>query len=85
MGIDREKCSEMVREADLDWQRGFCLSGETNRYEALINDAYQKGQRNMRERAARVAIETVCDTHIPTGVKIYGSRAGKAIRELEIE
>ena len=33
--------------------------------------------------AARVAADTVCDTHIPTGVKIYGSRAGKAIEALK--
>ena len=50
MTISREKCLEMVREEDLDWQRGFCLSGETNRYEALINRAYAEGQRDMRDR-----------------------------------
>lgn len=33
--------------------------------------------------AAMVAAATVCDTHIPTGVKIYGSRAGKAIEALK--
>ena len=33
-----------------------------------------------REACAKVAEETVCDTHLPTGVKIYGSRAAAAIR-----
>lgn len=33
-----------------------------------------------REECARLAEVTVCDTHIPTGVKIYGYAAGKAIR-----
>ena len=33
--------------------------------------------------AAKVAAATVCDTHIPTGVQIYGSRAGKAIEALK--
>ena len=33
--------------------------------------------------AAKVAATTVCDTHIPTGVKIYGSGAGKAIEALK--
>ena len=33
--------------------------------------------------AAQVATSTVCDTHIPTGVKIYGTRAGKAIEALK--
>jgi len=33
-----------------------------------------------REACAKVARETICDTHIPTGINIYGSRAAKAIR-----
>ena len=33
-----------------------------------------------REACAAVAEKTVCDTHIPTGIKIYGARAAKAIR-----
>ncbi len=34
-----------------------------------------------REACALIAHATVCDTHIPTGVKIYGSRAATAIRQ----
>ena len=33
-----------------------------------------------REACAKVAEQTVCDTHLPTGVRIYGTRAAKAIR-----
>ena len=33
-----------------------------------------------REACAALAQATVCDTHIPTGVKIYGTRAAAAIR-----
>lgn len=33
-----------------------------------------------REACAKIAAETVCDMHIPTGVKIYGTRAAAAIR-----
>jgi hypothetical protein len=33
-----------------------------------------------REVCAKLAATTVCDTHIPTGVKIYGTAAAKAIR-----
>jgi hypothetical protein len=33
-----------------------------------------------RAACAKVAQETVCDTHLPTGVKIYGYRAAVAIR-----
>ena len=34
-----------------------------------------------REACAQLAAETVCDTHLPTGIKIYGSRAAAAIRK----
>ena len=34
-----------------------------------------------REACAKLAAETVCDTHLPTGIKIYGSRAAAAIRK----
>ena len=33
-----------------------------------------------REACAQAAAQTVCDMHLPTGVKIYGTRAAKAIR-----
>ena len=33
-----------------------------------------------REECAKIAEKTVCDTHIPTGIKIYGTAASKAIR-----
>ena len=33
-----------------------------------------------REACAVLAQKTVCDTHIPTGVKIYGTAVAKAIR-----
>jgi hypothetical protein len=39
-------------------------------------------RQDLLDEAAKVAAATVCDTHIPTGVKIYGQRAGKAIRAL---
>ena len=33
-----------------------------------------------REACAQLAAQTVCDTHLPTGIKIYGTAAAKAIR-----
>lgn len=36
-------------------------------------------QKVVRQRCAEIARNTVCDTHLPTGVKIYGSRAADAI------
>jgi hypothetical protein len=33
-----------------------------------------------REACAKLAETTVCDVHLPTGTKIYGSRVAAAIR-----
>lgn len=33
--------------------------------------------------AAAKADATVCDTHLPTGVRVYGSAAGDAIRAMK--
>lgn len=33
-----------------------------------------------REACAEIAASTVCNEHLPTGIKIYGTRAAKAIR-----
>lgn len=52
----------------------------------VIHQLKQYGDDRAREAlemAAVLAGETVCDTHIPTGVKIYGTRAGKAIRAIK--
>jgi hypothetical protein len=64
-------------------------------FEALVRaDERERGQRWFdavteqhkqeilaeREACAKLAASTVCDTHIPTGVKIYGTAAAKAIR-----
>lgn len=37
-------------------------------------------ERQEREACAALAEKTICDTHIPTGVNIYGTRAARAIR-----
>ena len=42
--------------------------------------AIQAAVATEREECAIVAANTVCDEHIPTGIKIYGTRAAKAIR-----
>ena len=47
------------------------------RFAALVE---AKAAANERDACAQVAAQTVCDTHIPTGLNIYGTRAAKAIR-----
>jgi hypothetical protein len=37
-------------------------------------------RRDERDACAKIAAETVCDVHLPTGTKIYGSRVATAIR-----
>ena len=58
-------------------------------YESVFRDANIAASRTIldaavleeREACAKLAEETVCDTHLPTGYKIYGTRVAKAIRE----
>lgn len=45
-----------------------------------IKERIEKAVLDEREACAMLAQKTVCDTHIPTGVKIYGTAAAKAIR-----
>jgi hypothetical protein len=53
----------------------------------LYSQAY-RNSRNMidtaiaheREECAKIAEKTICDVHLPTGTKIYGSRVATAIR-----
>jgi hypothetical protein len=56
-----------VRCAYEDWDE------ELERFAALVAAAE-------REACAKLAETTVCDTHLPTGVRIYGSKAAAAIR-----
>jgi hypothetical protein len=68
---------------------------DLERFEALVRaDEREQGQKWFdavtaqhkqeilaeREACAKLAQSTVCNTHIPTGVKIYGTVAAKAIR-----
>lgn len=46
----------------------------------LLDSATAQAVISEREACANLAGETVCDTHLPTGVKIYGWRVSKAIR-----
>jgi hypothetical protein len=61
-------------ECGLIWWSDECpLDEKLLRFAALV-------AASEREACAELADKTVCDTHIPTGVNIYGTRAAKAIR-----
>ena len=47
------------------------------RFAALVEAAARADE---REECAKLAETTVCDIHLPTGTKIYGSRVATAIR-----
>ena len=71
---------DMAREAGFpmawisDNDGGVIRWKDIKAFEALV-------RADEREACAKVAQETICDTHIPTNVNIYGTRAAKAIRE----
>jgi hypothetical protein len=73
----QEDIIRMAREADLlpsDSTFGYGAEvADLSRFAALVAAAE-------REACARIAETTVCDTHLPTGVQIYGSKAAAAIR-----
>ena len=54
---------------------GQCVTNDASREEAI-----QAAVEAEREACAEIAASTVCDEHLPTGIKIYGTRAAKEIR-----
>ena len=50
---------------------------QLERFAALVEAAARADE---REACAKLAETTVCDVHLPTGTKIYGSRVATAIR-----
>ena len=77
--MTRDEIIAMAKEAGCVsatfWPDGFTgLMGVFERFAALV-------AAEEREACALIANATVCDTHIPTGVKIYGRRAATAIRQ----
>ena len=76
--MNRDDIIRMAREAGFEtaeeWDKfpnGFVQV--VARFAALVAAAE-------REACSKLAEKTVCDTHLPTGVKIYGTRAAAAIR-----
>ena len=74
--MNRDDIIRMAREARLV-QKGLELCPKDEkalvRFAALVAAAE-------REACAQIAESAVCDTHLPTGVRIYGTRAAAAIR-----
>ena len=65
---------------ELAHEAGFTPSRQEPLFIEMIERFASLVRADEREACAKVAQSTVCDTHIPTGVKIYGTAAAKAIR-----
>lgn len=73
---DKEICDA------LGWPRraAEALAADSKGLLPRIRAVVREAERREREACAKLAESTVCDTHLPTGVRIYGTRAAAAIR-----
>ena len=72
---------KMTREDIIRMAREQGLPETTNEGVFIVNtDDLGRMLAAEREVCAEIAASTVCDEHLPTGIKIYGTRAAKAIR-----
>ena len=62
------------------WADSPHLPGATQPPAQAQDDAVAQAVAAEREACAQLAAQTACDLHVPTGIKIYGTRAAKAIR-----
>jgi hypothetical protein len=73
--MTKDDIIRMARKAGFNWPEIHTTMIE----EKLERFAHFVAERE-REKCAKLAEQTICDKHIPTGVNIYGTRAAKAIR-----
>jgi hypothetical protein len=59
---------------------GGTWAGAMRPLEEYVKRRVERAVKAEREACAKLAESTVCDTHLPTGVRIYGTRAAAAIR-----
>ena len=72
---------KMTREDIIRMAREQGLPETTNEGVFIVNaDDLGRMLAAEREACAEIAASTVCDEHLPTGIKIYGTRAARAIR-----
>jgi hypothetical protein len=72
--MTRDDIIRMAREAGFSAKHtDVYFDRQLERFAALVAAAE-------REACAKVAKETVCDMHLGTGIKIYGTKAAAAIR-----
>ncbi len=72
--------SVLYRFANKVIEHFLATTGQYVTNDASREAAIQAAVEAEREACAEIAASTVCDEHIPTGIKIYGTRAARAIR-----
>lgn len=77
---EREKLAHWMRSMGYATGRGDTIEDLLDHIGTQIAEGLEAEVLMEREACAKVAETTVCDTHLPTGVKIYGSKAAAAIR-----
>jgi len=70
--------SRLAAESAIDrWAEAYKNADVVPLYTA---DAIREAVEAEREACAKLAENTVCDVHLPTGIRIYGYVAARAIR-----
>ena len=72
--------SVLYRFANKVIEHFLATTGQYVTNDASRKAAIQAAVEAEREACAEIAASTVCDEHLPTGIKIYGTRAARAIR-----
>ena len=72
--------SVLYRFANKVIEHFLATTGQYVTNDASREAAIQGAVEAEREACAEIAASTVCDEHLPTGIKIYGTRAARAIR-----
>ena len=72
--------SVLYRFANKVIEHFLATTGQYVTNDASREAAIQAAVEAEREACAEIAASTVCDEHLPTGIKIYGTRAARAIR-----
>jgi hypothetical protein len=77
---EREKLAHWMRNLGYATGHGDTIEDLLDHLGTQIAEGLEAEVLMEREACARIAETTVCDTHLPTGVQIYGSKAAAAIR-----
>ena len=77
---EREKLAHWMRSMGYATGHGDTIEDLLDRLGTQIAEGLEAEVMMEREACAKIAETTVCDTHLPTGVQIYGSKAAAAIR-----